>query len=73
VRLVEQAATKLPAEPEPQFHLGTALYKVGRRDDAIGVLQRTEAASKDFLDGEEARLLLDQLADKPARVESRHE
>jgi hypothetical protein len=45
VHLVEQAATKLPAKPESQFHLGTQLYKVGRRDDAIGALQRAAAGS----------------------------
>jgi tetratricopeptide (TPR) repeat protein len=67
--LLEQSAAKLPAEPEPQFHLGMALYKVDRRDEAMGALQRAAGASKDFPDKAQARRQIDQLAKEPVRLE----
>jgi tetratricopeptide (TPR) repeat protein len=61
--LLEQSAVKLPAEPEPQFHLGMALSMVGNReDDAMQALRRAAEANKDFPDKEEARRRLEQLA-----------
>jgi tetratricopeptide (TPR) repeat protein len=67
--LLEEGATKLAAEPEPQFHLGMALSVLGRREDAMLALQRAAAATRDFPDKAEARRQLDQLAKEPAHVE----
>jgi tetratricopeptide (TPR) repeat protein len=66
--VLEQSAAKLPAEPEPQFHLGMALSMIGNKDDARRALQRAAEASKDFPDKEEARRRLKELAKVPARV-----
>jgi len=69
VSLLEQSAAKLPAEPELQFHLGMALEKVGRRDEAVLALQRAARTSTDFLDKEEAHRQLDQLVKKSLHAE----
>jgi Flp pilus assembly protein TadD len=68
VCLLEQSAAKLPAEPEPQFHLGMALGKVGRRDEAMLALQHAAGVTTDFPDREEARLQLDELNKAPAQA-----
>jgi len=67
--LLEEGATKLAVEPEPQFHLGMALSVLGRREEAMLALQRAAGATRDFPDKEEVRRQLDQLAREPAHVE----
>jgi len=53
-----KAKTGLPDEPTVRYHLGKALLKVGRRDEARAELEQALAISKDFPEAADAALVL---------------
>jgi tetratricopeptide (TPR) repeat protein len=46
--LLQESATKVPDEPEIQFHLGMANYMMAQKDAARVAFQRALATAKDF-------------------------
>lgn len=48
LRLLQEAATKLPDQPEVQFHLGMANYMMGQAAAARTAFQRAATATTDF-------------------------
>ena len=58
--MLEAAASKLPDNPEIQFHLGMARYMMGKMDEARQAFARATASASDFSGKDEAqrRLLL---------------
>lgn len=63
VQLLQDAANKLPENPEVQFHLGMAQYMMGNRDAARAALQKAVAASGEFPWKPEANSRLASLSD----------
>jgi tetratricopeptide (TPR) repeat protein len=53
-----KAKTGLPDVPTVRYHLGKALLKVGRRDEARAELEQALAISKDFPEAADAALVL---------------
>ena len=53
-----KAETGLPNLPTVRYHLGKALLKVGRRDEARAELEKALAISKDFPEAADATLVL---------------
>ena len=53
-----KAKTGLPDLPTVRYHLGKALLKVGRRDEARAELEQALAISKDFPEAADATLVL---------------
>ena len=62
VRLLQESASKLPDEPEVQYHLGTALYMMGAEEPAAVALRKAAGSAKDFPGKNEARQRLSLLA-----------
>jgi tetratricopeptide (TPR) repeat protein len=60
--LLQESASKLPDQPDIQFHLGMAQYMLGRGDLARGALEKAAAASAQFPGKDEARKRLAVLA-----------
>jgi tetratricopeptide (TPR) repeat protein len=56
-----KAKAGLPNLPTVRYHLGKALLKVGRRDEARAELEQALAISKDFPEAADATLVLDGL------------
>ena len=55
LRLLQESASKLPDEPELQYHLGTTLYMLGEEGPAGIALQKAVESAKDFPGKDEAR------------------
>jgi tetratricopeptide (TPR) repeat protein len=53
--LLQESASKLPENPEVQFHLGMANYMMGQREAARTALQRATKSTEDFSGREEAQ------------------
>ncbi|MES2466660.1 MAG: tetratricopeptide repeat protein [Verrucomicrobiota bacterium] len=73
--LIEEAATKLPANAEVQYHLGMARYMQGQKDTARTALEKAVAAKEPYAGIEQAKEYLGQLtgggtAEKAATIES---
>lgn len=62
LRLLQESATKLPDQPEIQFHAGMAHYMIGEEGPARLALQKAADASVDFPGKDEARQRLALLA-----------
>jgi tetratricopeptide (TPR) repeat protein len=48
LNLLQEAAARLPAEPEIQFHAGMVYYMLGKEDTARAAFQRALSLNKDF-------------------------
>jgi tetratricopeptide (TPR) repeat protein len=71
LRLLQESASKLPDEPELQYHLGTTLYMLGKEGPAGIALQKAVESAKDFPGKDEARrrlslLTIDVITASPA-------
>jgi putative PEP-CTERM system TPR-repeat lipoprotein len=62
LELLQDSATKLPGEPDIQFHLGTASYMLGEEATARAALQKAVDATEDFPGKDEAQARLELLA-----------
>jgi tetratricopeptide (TPR) repeat protein len=56
--LLKESATKLPDNPQVQYHLGMAYRQVGERDNARKALQLAVASAETFAGKDEARSAL---------------
>lgn len=70
VRNLRIAATALPDEPTVLYHLAAALADQGAHEESVDLLRQLLADS-DFPEREDARALLDSLADKMATSPSK--
>jgi len=61
--LLQESASKLPENPEVQFHLGMANYMMGQTEAARTALQRATKSTEDFSGKEEAQHRLALLGD----------
>jgi tetratricopeptide (TPR) repeat protein len=59
--LLQESASKLPEEPQVQFHLGMTNYMMGQVDAARAAFERAAYAAGDFPDKNEAQRRLAQL------------
>jgi tetratricopeptide (TPR) repeat protein len=55
LRLLREGASKLPDEPELQYHLGTTHYMLGEEEPAGIALRKAVESAKDFAGKDEAR------------------
>jgi tetratricopeptide (TPR) repeat protein len=55
LRLLQESASKLPDEPELQYHLGTTFYMLGEEGAAGIALRKAVESAKDFPGKDEAR------------------
>jgi len=65
VNLLQEAATKSPGEPEIQFHLGKALYAVGKETPSRAAFELALQSQKSFPDRDECNQCLAILAIDP--------
>ena len=63
--LLQESASKLPDEPEVQFHLGMTYYMIGKEALARQTLQKAAEATSEFPDKNEALRRLSLLAIDP--------
>lgn len=63
VALLQESATKLPDNPEIQFHLGMACYMMGQKEMARAAFEQATKAPKDFPGKAEAQRRLALLGD----------
>ena len=62
LRMLQESAAKLPANPEIQFHLGSAHYMLGQDEPALVALKKATDASADFSGKGDARRRLAMLS-----------
>lgn len=60
LRLLKQALAKAPNLPALNYHLGTALYQSGQKDEARGFLSKAVRSTESFQGRQEAEQLLAQ-------------
>jgi tetratricopeptide (TPR) repeat protein len=68
--LLQESATKLPNEPDIQFHLGMTHYMLGEEDAARIALEDAARSPKDFSGREEARSRLAVIALDPTKTDA---